>query len=181
MDDAQLLAFRAGDPAAVRTLYEQYGRLVYTVALRVLRDPGLAEDATQQAFVQAWRAAASYDTGRDIAPWLATIAHRAAIDLARKEYGRRYDSLDDPDSTPAATLAVPDGTDDAYQVWTVRAAVDALPSDEGDIVRLQHLQGYSHSEIATKLAIPIGTVKSRSARAHRRLSERLAHLRENSS
>ncbi|MGQ0625852.1 MAG: RNA polymerase sigma factor [Sporichthyaceae bacterium] len=178
MDSATLSGFRAGDPAAVREVYQRYGRLVFSVALRVLGDRGLAEDATQQAFVQAWRAAGSYDPARDIAPWLATIAHRAAIDLARRERDRGHDSLDDPESTPASWLAVADTTESAYQTWTVREAVDELPDEERDIVRLQHLEGYTHSEIAGKLEIPIGTVKSRSSRAHRRLASRLGHLRE---
>jgi RNA polymerase sigma-70 factor (ECF subfamily) len=83
--DAQLAAqFAAGDPDAVRAVYQTYGRLVYSVAFKVLGDVGLAEDATQQTFVQAWRAAASYDPTRALGPWLASIARRAAIDVYRR-------------------------------------------------------------------------------------------------
>src|SRR5215471_18092079 len=73
--DTQLAAeFAAGDPDAVRAVYQTYGRLVYSVAFKVLGDAGLAEDATQQTFLQAWRAAPAYDPARALGPWLATIA-----------------------------------------------------------------------------------------------------------
>ena len=80
--------FRSGDDDAVRSLYQQYGRLVFTIAIRILGDRQLAEDATQQAFLQAWRAASSFDLTRDPAPWLATITRRVAIDMQRSEARR---------------------------------------------------------------------------------------------
>ena len=182
VERATLEAFRAGDPTAVRAVYERYGRLVFAVTLRVLGDRMLAEEATQQTFVQAWRAAHSYDADRDLAPWLATIARRAAIDVHRREPDRSA-SLDDPDShvewnradSWRSTLG---GLDNAYEAWTVREAVDALPPEERDVVRLQHLQGFTHAEIAKALEIPLGTVKSRSNRAHKRLAGVLGYLRE---
>jgi len=76
VDEETLLAFRRGDPQAVRVLYREYGRLVYAVALRALGRADLAEDATQQTFVRAWQAADRIDVDRDPAPWLATIAKR---------------------------------------------------------------------------------------------------------
>ena len=176
MERATLEAFRAGDPVAVRAVYERYGRLVFAVAMQVLGDRALAEDATQQAFVQAWRSAHSFDTERDLAPWLATIARRAAVDVHRREGDRRMSSLDDP--LIGRWRASTGGLDRAYETWTVREAVDALPPEERDVVRLQHLEGFTHAEIAKQLAIPIGTVKSRSSRAHRRLAGQLGYLRE---
>lgn len=172
-------AFRAGDPGAVRAIYERYGGLVFAVALRVLGDRTLAEEATQQAFVQAWRGARSFDAEREIGPWLATIARRAAIDVHRRERDRGHASLDDPITERAAYWrSSPGGLDNAYEVWTVREAVAALPAEERDVVRLQHLEGYTQSEIAKHLNIPLGTVKSRSSRAHKRLAGQLGYLRE---
>lgn len=170
-------AFRAGDPAAVRAVYERYGRLVFAVTLRVLGDRQLAEEATQQTFVQAWRAAHSYDTDRDLAPWLATIARRAAIDVHRREPDRSP-SLDDPHTRADTWRSTLGGLDNAYETWTVREAVDALPREEREVVRLQHLEGFTHAEIAKHLEIPLGTVKSRSSRAHKRLAGALGYLRE---
>jgi len=177
--DTELLeAFRRRDPLAVRTLYREYGRLVYAVALRALGRADLAEDATQQTFVRAWQSADRLDIDRDPAPWLATIAKRVAIDIYRREARRPARSLDDvaPDDTALVTL--PPELDTLDAVWRVRRAIDSLPSDESAIVRMQHLEGMTHSEISATLEIPLGTVKSRSSRAHRRLASLLGHLRE---
>ena len=74
--------FRDGDPDAVREVYRHYGRLVYAVAYRVVGDPGFAEEATQVAFLKAWRAADRLDNSRDIGPWLVSIARRAARSMS---------------------------------------------------------------------------------------------------
>jgi RNA polymerase sigma factor (sigma-70 family) len=176
--DAELAAqFAAGDPDAVRALYQAYGRLVYSVAFKVLGDAGLAEDATQQTFLQAWRAADRYDPARALGPWLAAIARRAAIDVYRRT--RRNQPQYDLDSADAALVSLPPSAEQIYEVWEVRRAINALPEDDRELVRLQHFVGLSHSEIAERLAIPVGTVKSRSFRVHRRLVGMLGHLRDN--
>jgi len=128
VDEETLLAFRRGDPQAVRVLYREYGRLVYAVALRALGRADLAEDATQQTFVRAWQAADRIDVDRDPAPWLATIAKRVAIDIYRREARRPAGSLDDaaPDDTALVTL--PPELDTLDAVWRVRHAIDTLPS-----------------------------------------------------
>lgn len=140
MDAAVAVRFREGDPDAVRVVYRQYGRLVFTVALRALGDRDLAEEATQQTFVQAWRSAQSFDVARDLGPWLATIARRVAIDVHRRERRRSHDSLDDSTVRDPALL--------------------------------------TQTQIAERTGIALGTVKSRTHRAHRRLAARLGHLRD---
>lgn len=175
MDPETVAGFRAGEPAAVAAVFRAYGGLVFAVAMRVLRDRTLAEDATQQAFVQAWRAAADFEPARDLAPWLATIARRAAIDLQRREGTRqRYERAEPPE----VTAPVGERAERAYDVWAVREAIDALPPDEREVVRLQHLDELTQVEIAERLGLPLGTVKSRAYRAHRRLAGRLGHLRD---
>lgn len=170
--------FRTGDHDAVRDVYRQYGRLVYAVAHRVVRDHGLAEEATQQTFVQAWRSASAFEAGREFGPWLATIARRAAIDIHRREQRRPTDALDFVPTDDAAVVTLPPDIGRIYDVWQVREAIDALAPDDRELVRLQHIQGMTHTEIAERLGIPVGTVKSRSFRVHRVLAERLAHLRD---
>ena len=167
--------FRAGDPQAVAAVFKEFGGLVFAVALRVLHDRSLAEDATQQAFVQAWRASAEFDPRRELAPWLATIARRAAIDLQRREATRARHARDE---LPDVVATVPDSAERAYDVWAVREAIDALPPDEREVVRLQHLEELTQVQIAERLHLPLGTVKSRAYRAHRRLAARLGHLRD---
>lgn len=84
VDRAEASRFRDGDPGAVRALYRAYGRLVFGVAYKLLGDRRLAEEATQQAFVQAWRAAGDFDLTQELGPWLAVLTWRAATDIQRR-------------------------------------------------------------------------------------------------
>ena len=177
LDDTVAWGFRRGDEAAVRTVYQQYVGLVSAVAHRVLHDRGLAEEATQQTFLQAWRSSSTFE-GCDFAPWLATIARRVAIDIQRREARRATTALDAADPGDAALITLPPSEEQAWEAGQVRMAIDALAPDEREIVRLQHTQGYPHQQIADSLGIALGTVKSRSFRAHKALAARLAHLRE---
>jgi RNA polymerase sigma factor (sigma-70 family) len=177
--DRELRArFRDGDAAAVRSIYREYGRLVYAVALRVLGDRALAEEATQQTFLKAWRAADALDLNRDIGPWLATIARRVAIDVHRRESARPATPLDAVSPGDPALASASESAERVHDAWAVREAIETLPEDEQLVVRLQHFGGLTHSEIAEKLQLAVGTVKSRSFRAHRRLAQQLAYLRE---
>jgi RNA polymerase sigma-70 factor (ECF subfamily) len=176
MSPSQLAAFARRDPHAVRAVYDEYGRTVYAVALRVLRRPDLAEEATQQTFVRAWQAADRLDLERDPAPWLATIAKRVALDIYRAESRRAARQRHYEESIPRVTEVPPDA-DRLDLAWAVREAIDELDPDEAAIVRMQHLQGLPQAEIARALGIPLGTVKSRSHRAHRKLMSALGHLR----
>lgn len=178
MDAAVVSNFAAGNPDAVRQVYETFGRLVFAVANRILGNRSLAEEATQQTFVQAWRAAETFDAGRELGPWLATIARRVAIDIHRREARRPTTPIDDASPDDSALITLPPSAEQIYHVWQVREAVDALPNDEREIVRLQHLDQLTHAEIADRLSLPLGTVKSRSYRAHKSLALRLGHLRE---
>jgi RNA polymerase sigma-70 factor (ECF subfamily) len=175
-DDGGLAArFAAGDPDTIRVIYQRYGRLVHAAAYMVLGDARLAEDATQQTFLQAWRAAGSYDPSRALGAWLASIARRAAIDVYRRE--RRHRGVDAIDSSHPALVATPPSVEQIYDVWEVRRALEKLPDQDRELIRLQHYGELTHTEIASELEIPLGTVKSRSFRAHKRLAGLLGHLR----
>lgn len=175
------VALRIGDEAAVRELYDRFGGLVFTVALRILGDRGHADEATQQTFLQAWRNSDRFEAGRDFAPWLATIARRAAIDIQRRERRRPAGSLEHADAADSSLVALPPDAEQIETTWVVRRAIENLDADERDVVKLQHVEGCSHSEIAERLGVAVGTVKSRSFRAHRRLATRLAYLRDDDS
>lgn len=168
-----VLRFGNGDPEAVRELYAQYGRAVFTVAFRALGDRGLAEEAVQQTFLQAWRAANRFDPSRDPAPWLYAIARRVAVDLYRRE--RRHQDTDRSDAEVAVLSPSFEGT---WEAWEVRRALDALSDEESAVLRATHYLGLTQEETAERLGIPVGTVKSRTHRAHRRLAGFLAHLKE---
>jgi RNA polymerase sigma factor (sigma-70 family) len=178
VDHPTVLGFRAGDPSSTQAVYRAYSGLVVGVAHRVLGDRSLAEEAAQQAFVQAWRAAPTFDPSRALGPWLATIARRVAIDIHRREAVRSHRSIEELDGPDLRVLALADGAERAFDAGLVRSAVDDLPADERAVVRLQHLDGLTQVEIAARLGIPLGTVKSRSSRAHRRLASSLGYLRQ---
>jgi len=173
--------FRDGDRDAVRDVYARYGGAVHAVTRRALSDAGLAEEAMQQTFLQAWRSASSVDPDRDLGPWLYTIARRVAIDLYRRESRRAAVSYDAaPDGAPLdpALVSMPPSIETAWDIWQVRQAIDAMSPDDQDVIRLQHFDGLTQGEIAERLGLPIGTVKSRTFRAHRRLAAALGHLAE---
>lgn len=172
-DERRLLRrFAGGDPEAVRVLYDRYARAVFTVAVQGLGDRGLAEEAVQQTFLQAWQAASRFDPDRDPAPWLYAIARRVAVDLYRRE--RRHRSVDgEPEM-----VALPPSFERTWEMWEVRRALDRLPPEEEQVIKATHYLQLTQAEAADHLGIPVGTVKSRSHRAHRRLADLLAHVRE---
>ena len=165
--------FSQGDADAVAELYASFGGAVFTVAYAALGDRGLAEEAVQQTFLQAWRASSRFDPNRDPGPWLYAIARRVAVDLYRRE--RRHQSADVTDAEVAVLSPSFEGT---WEAWQVRSALEELTPDERAIMRATHYLGLSHEETSERLGIPVGTVKSRSYRAHKRMAGLLGHLRE---
>lgn len=173
-EDGLADAFRTGDADGVRAAYERYSGAVFTIALRILGDRELAADAVQVTFLNAWRACGSLDPGRPLAPWLFTIARRAAIDLYRRG-ARVPEPVELQDDT---TITLPPSIEGIWEAWQIRIALDMLTPEEREVVRAQHFGGLTHAQIARQLAVPVGTVKSRSHRAHRRLASMLGHLAE---
>ena len=167
------IRFPAADDAVLRDVYERFGGAVYTVALSILGDPGRAADVVQSTFVNAWQAAGRFNPDQELAPWLYTIARRQAIDAYRRE--RRAHAVDAADLDDAQAAVSLEAT---WEAWQVRVALEQLPEDERQVVRLSWFDGLAHTEIADKLGVPVGTVKSRSYRAHRRLADLLAHVRD---
>jgi RNA polymerase sigma factor (sigma-70 family) len=174
MDDTELnTRFCLGDESAVRAIYQRYGGAMFAIAMSMLSNRALAAECVQDAFVKAWRASKSFDPARELGPWLATITRRVAVDIYRREARTRSDPHADVDDT-----VVPIAFERTWEAFEVRAALDQLPADEREVVRLAHFEGFTHSEIADKLRVPVGTVKSRSFRAHRKLAGLLAHVVE---
>ena len=178
-DDERDLAlrFQTGDADAVRELYRRYAGRLHVLCRSLIGDPALVDDAVQQTFLQAWRAASRFDAARPLSSWLYAIARRVCIDEYRKAsrapaVGREGGEIDGVVDGPSF--------DQAWTVFEVRRAVDELPPDEREVVRRASLEGWSLPEIAEHLGLPLGTVKSRSFRAHRRLAAALAHLRATS-
>ena len=174
-DDHDLIAACAeGDEQALGSLYDRFGKVAYRLALRVVRDPALAEDAVQEAFLAVWRQAASFDRSRGKAStWIFTLVHRRAVDLVRRQ--SRFSALPDQLEAMAPQTLVAESVDDDVELRearrNVRAALATLSQAEREVLDLAYWGGLTQSEIATALGIPTGTVKSRTFHA-------LAHLRE---
>lgn len=171
-DDAELVQLVAADDTdALRVLYERYGSIVFGMAQRMLGDRQLAEECTQDVFVALWRSAAKYDPGRaQVSTWLVGIAKFRAIDLVRRRTARPADPYaeiwsgeESPDS--AELVAAGD------QAERIAAAVAELPPPQREALQLAYFEGLSHSEIAERLAVPLGTIKGRIRLALDRLRE----------
>jgi RNA polymerase sigma-70 factor, ECF subfamily len=151
--------------AALAQLYDGTSKIVYAMALRVVRDPSAAEDITIDVYLQVWRNAASYDSTRgEVAPWLATLTRSRAIDHLRARKARRAefeDSVDEiadlRDSRPNPELECMA----ARQARLVQRAVGDLSAEQREPIELAYFLGLSHSEIATRTGLPLGTVKTR--------------------
>lgn len=167
----------AGDESALAELYDQFGSLVYGLARRVTGDGEAARDVTQQVLVSVWEHPEAFDPARgSLRSWLGTVTHRRAVDHVRREAAarRRARLVDTP------TGVVPDIEEVAVSLAVaerVRHAVDALPPDQADAVRLAYFGGRTYREVAVALAIPEGTAKSRLRLALRHLADVLADER----
>lgn len=170
--DADLVLMRRmarGDRHALAMFYERHGGVALALARRMLNDFDAAEEAVQDAFVSVWRRAATFRSGA-AAPrtWLLTIMRNRCIDELRRRSGAPRLSLDD--AQPSAIE-----NDPWPEIWkrhcadAVRAALDALPSEQREVIELGFYGGYSHSQIAERLATPLGTVKKRMRSGLKRL------------
>jgi RNA polymerase sigma-70 factor, ECF subfamily len=160
------------DEDAARRLYRKYRMELFRFGFHVLHDQGLAEEMVQETFIKFCKRAGSYDPSRGpVRGWLFTMARSAAYDIARRPSSRPLLPVEDFQLPPQY-----DSVDQALTVFTVDQALDKLPSIYGDVMRLVR-DGFTHSEIAARLGIPIGTVKSRMAKAADTLRAELASLR----
>lgn len=175
-DEALIALVARGDETALAELYDRLGRVAYGLALRVIRDERLAEDAVQEAFLGVWRTAAAYTPERGRAQaWILTLAHRRAVDVVRREERRRADVLDD-----AAAAAIPSSEPTPeVETWLrfdrerVRAALAQLPDGQREAIELAYYGGFTQTELAERLGLPLGTIKSRMFAGLTRLRELL--------
>ena len=177
LSDEALVALAArGDESALAELYDRVGRVAYGLALRIVRDERLAEDAVQEGFLAVWRSAAAFRAERAKAStWILTLVHRRAVDLVRREERRRTEPLPDEIPLPAGQAAEP--TDEAawlrYERERVQQALGQLPDTQREALELAYYGGYTQSELAERLGVPLGTIKSRMFAGLARLRELL--------
>ena len=173
-DEALVALVARADEDALAELYDRVSRIAYGLALRVLRDERHAEDAVQEAFLQVWRNAATFRAERAKAStWILTLVHRRAVDLVRREERRQADPLTDDSALGEA----PEDTEEAawlrFERERVQAALKQLPDVQREALELAYYGGFSQSELAERLGVPLGTIKSRMFAGLARLRELL--------
>jgi RNA polymerase sigma factor (sigma-70 family) len=173
-DEALVALIARSDQDALAELYDRFGRVAYGLALRVLRDEKLAEDAVQEAFLSAWRNADRFIPERAKAStWLLTFVHRRAVDLVRREDHRRAEPLPEG-SEPARSGSAEEDAWLRFERERVQAALLRLPDQQREALELAYYGGFSQSELAERLGQPVGTIKSRMFAGLARLRELLA-------
>jgi RNA polymerase sigma factor (sigma-70 family) len=173
-DEALLSLIASSDEAALAELYDRFGGLAYGLALRILRDEALAEDAVQEAFLAVWRTADRFLAERARAStWLLTLVHRRAVDLVRREERRRGEPLDAAPE-PAAPETVDEEATLGLRRRVVQEALRRLPPEQREALELGYYGGLTQSELAERLDQPLGTIKSRMFTGLARLRELLA-------
>jgi RNA polymerase sigma-70 factor, ECF subfamily len=176
LSDHGLLALVArGDRDAFARLYDMYAGPAYSLALRVVRDRELAADVVQDAFLTIWNQAGKFDAARgQPSTWILTVTHHKAVDMVRREERRRADAIDEAPETPDAAPPVEDQAWQGVAREQVRSAMAKLPDPHREVLELAYFAGYTQSQLAERLAVPIGTVKSRTFAAMNALRELLA-------
>ena len=153
------------DPEAFEVLYDRHGGAAYSLAYRVVGDRAAAEEVTQEAFISVWRSGARFDAARgSVRAWLLSIVRNRAIDFLRSRAGKAPKLTFDDDSVLEQRPAQERTEAEALERETateLRGALGNLPGEQSKVIELAYFGGFSHSEIAQILGLPMGTVKGR--------------------
>jgi len=150
------------DAQALAELYDRYGRLVYSLILRVVRDTGVAEDLVQETFLRVWNRVQGFDAEKgSIAPWLLAVARNRAIDYLRSSTGRERNAVEFEETDHPALY-----TDMERDILAsdasrrVKAALEKLNEKQRQVIELAYFEGLSQTEMAERMGQPLGTVKT---------------------
>jgi RNA polymerase sigma-70 factor (ECF subfamily) len=152
-----------GDEQAFADLYDATARRVHGLVLRVVRDPAQAEEVTQEVYLQAWRTSARYDQQKGSAlSWLMTLAHRRAVDRVRAaEAASRQDTTYHQRTQVVPHDATAEAAESSIEARRVRTALAELSTVQREALELAYFGGYTHTEVASMLDLPVGTAKTR--------------------
>jgi RNA polymerase sigma-70 factor (ECF subfamily) len=164
-DEELMPLIGAKDPEAFAVFYDRHGGVAYSLAYRIVGEPGAAEDVTQEAFISLWRSGARYDRARgSVRSWMLSIVRNRAIDSLRAGSGKAPKLTFDDDAVLEQRPADELTEEEAMRHETaseVRGALGQLPGDQSKVIELAYYGGFSQSEIAAMLGVPLGTVKGR--------------------
>jgi RNA polymerase sigma-70 factor (ECF subfamily) len=152
-----------GDEAAFAELYDATSSRIYGLALRVVRDPAQAQEVTQEAYLETWKTASRFDPDKGSAiSWLMTIVHRKAVDRVRSaEASSRRDTTYQHANHTIDHDATADAAEASFEARRVRTALAGLTVVQREAITLAYYGGYTHTEVATMLDLPVGTAKTR--------------------
>ncbi len=162
-DRALIERLKRRDPQALAELYDLYGRMAYSLVLRVVRDKAIAEDLVQETFLRVWNRVHSIDAEKGaIGPWLLAVARNRAIDYLRSSEGRDRNVAVEWDETEHAPLyrEMEAGILLSDQVRRVKAAMDKLAPNHRTVMELAYFEGLSQSEMSARMGQPLGTIKT---------------------
>ena len=150
------------DPRAMAELYDRYGRLVYALILRVVRDGGIAEDLVQETFLRVWNRVQGFGAERGgLGPWLLAVARNRAIDYLRSAAGRMRNAVELPETEhPALFADMEKELLNSDRVRRVRMALEKLSENHRTVIELAYFEGLSQAEMAERMGEPLGTVKT---------------------
>ena len=173
-DEALVALVARSSEDALTEVYDRFGGVAYGLALRIVRDRSLAEDVVQDAFLAVWRSAPRFVPERAKAStWILTLVHRRAVDLVRRQERRRTEVLDDDFETTAGDSAA-DSAWRRLERERVQEALRRLPDQQREALELAYYGGFTQSELAERLGLPLGTIKSRMFNGLARLRDLLA-------
>lgn len=162
-DDGDLIRrLKSRDPEALGELYDRYGKIAYTLILRIVRDQAVAEDLVQECFLRVWNRASGFDSERGaLGPWILTVARNQGLDYIRSVQGRVWNSMTSTDSEhPAAFRDWESDLLDGVRLERVREALHRLNENQRQVIELAYFEGLSHSEMAERIQQPLGTIKT---------------------
>lgn len=180
--DEDLMALvREGDSAAFEVIYDRHGGVAYSLAYRMCGRKQAAEDVVQEAFLSAWRRSASYDFTRgSLRTWLLGIVHHRAVDALRRTGNDARRRVDIPveEMDFDAEISVDAEVIERDRAVMIRDAMSELPPEQSKVIELAYFGGFTHTEIADMLGVPIGTVKGRMRLGLTKLRSRFEPLGE---
>lgn len=153
---------RARDPDAMAEVYDRYGRIVFSLIVRVVRDRSVAEDLVQECFLRVWNRVSAFDAQKGaLGPWLLTIARNQALDYVKSVEGRTWSSMMTADTERPAAFRDPEGDIlNAIEIQRIQTALAQLTDRQRQIIELAYFEGLTQSEMAERLHQPLGTIKT---------------------
>jgi len=176
-DDSGLVArMQRRDPQALAELYDRYGRVTFSLILRVVRDTGIAEDLVQETFMRVWNRVNGFDAQKgSIGPWLLAVARNRAIDYLRSAVGRDRNAVEYEETDhPSLYRDMEKDILASDKARRIKSAIDKLPANYRQVIELAYFEGLSQTEMAERMGQPLGTVKTWVRTALKNLRDELA-------